>query len=89
MKLSMPVFPRVSKIPFIALCFLPVLVLTACDDSWDIKPYYETPYTYDRTAGHGVEWIRTHMMHEKSINAEPLIQSEYPHKNPVRVTTRP
>lgn len=85
----MPAFLRALKTHLISLCFLPVISLTACDSSWDVKPYYEIPYTYDRTAGHGVEWIRAHMLREKSIKAEPLMKSENPDKNPVRFTTRP
>jgi len=86
MNLPMPVFPRVL---IISLLFLPVMTLGACDDSWDVRPYYDIPYTYDRTAGHGIEWVQAHMMKKKSINAEPLMKSEDPHKNPVRFTTRP
>jgi len=86
MKSPMPVFQRALVI---GLLLCPVIVLTACDDSWDVRPYYDIPYSYERTAGHGVEWVQAHMMKKKAINAEPLMKVEDPDQNPVRFTTRP
>ncbi len=50
---------------------VPVLFLAGCGDGWEMKPYHNTPYDGDRTAGTGVEYVRAHMMPEKGPVIKP------------------
>lgn len=75
-----------SRVWLFILVVSSMSLLAACDDNWDVKPYYDIPYTYERTAGHGVEWTRAHLMPQKSIRNEPLMKAEDAAKTPVKVS---
>ena len=55
---------------------LPVLALAACGEGWVTQPYEGVPYTYERTAGRGVEYVRASMAPAKSTNTETIMKKE-------------
>ncbi len=47
------------------------LGLTACGEGWEARPYRDrVPYTEERTAGPGVEYVRAFMLPERGPNLE-------------------
>ncbi|MDB5492493.1 MAG: hypothetical protein JWO78_2342 [Micavibrio sp.] len=82
----MPVYKTILRISALGFTALPLLALTACGDGYEVKPYYGVPYTHDRTAGHGVEWVRANMMAPKATNTDSLMRAEDPTQTPVKVT---
>lgn len=62
---------------------LPMLALAACGDGWEVKPYEGVPYTHERTAGRGIEYVRASMMPAKSTNTEVMMKKEEPVAAPV------
>lgn len=73
----------------LGLSVLPVLALAACGDGWEVKPYYGVPYTHDRTAGHGVEYVRSTMMPAKTTKTETLMKTEETTVAPVKAAPPP
>lgn len=57
------------------------VVLSGCGDGWEMRPYEGVPYTTERTAGKGVEYVRANMARAKG----PELKSEM--KEEVKVTT--
>lgn len=54
---------------------LPLLFLVGCGDGWEVRPYDNTPYG-ERTAGHGVQYVRAHMMPKKGPVLEPEMKKK-------------
>lgn len=47
------------------------LGLAACGEGWEPRPYRDrVPYTEERTAGPGVEYVRAYMLPERGPNLE-------------------
>jgi hypothetical protein len=69
------------NIKFLLGTFVPLFMLSACGDGWQIKAYNNTPY-HDRTAGAGVEYVRAHIFKEKGPKTESIKYKE-PVKNAV------
>lgn len=61
------------------LSILPLFALGACGEGWDMQPYHGTPYG-ERTAGHGVEYVRAKMMPEKGPVLEDAMEKAEPLK---------
>ena len=51
---------RVSS--FLILSGLSAIGLAGCGDGYEAVPYYGIPYVEERTAGHGVQYVRAHML---------------------------
>ncbi len=49
-----------------------LLALAACGEGYERRPYHGVPYTHERTAGYGVEYVRAIMMPERGPNLEPV-----------------
>lgn len=57
------------------LAMVSPLGLAACGDGWDMQPYAERePYTMERTAGSGVEYVRGAMKHEMGAVLKPEME---------------
>ena len=41
------------------------LMLAACGDGYEAVPYHGIPYVEERTAGHGVAYVRAHLQPAK------------------------
>lgn len=49
------------------------LALAGCGEGWDMQPYQDRePYTMERTAGSGIEYVRAGMAREKG----PVLDAE-------------
>lgn len=72
----MPINKSVMKISMLGLSALPLLTLAACGEGYEMKPYYGVPYTDERTAGHGVEWVRASMLPPKEMKTETVTKTE-------------
>lgn len=49
------------------------LALAGCGEGWDMQPYADRePYTIERTAGSGVEYVRANMAQAKG----PVVKTE-------------
>ncbi|MCB1556709.1 MAG: hypothetical protein KDJ15_05285 [Alphaproteobacteria bacterium] len=46
----------------VALSALPVLFLAGCGQGWEQGQYERVPYTMERTAGHGIAYVRAKLM---------------------------
>ncbi len=57
---------------------LPAMFLTGCGDGWEMKTYDGFPYDDVRTAGHGVEYVRAHMMPRKGTKIKVVEQKNKP-----------
>lgn len=56
----------------IFLTGLSSLTLAACGEGWEPQPVRgRVPYTEERTAGPGVEYVRAYLLPEKGPNLEP------------------
>lgn len=64
---------RSGSILFLTLATSVTLLLTGCGEGWVPDTYNGTPYG-DRTAGHGVKYVRANMIREKG----PVLKSEMP-----------
>lgn len=49
------------------LSILPLFGLAACGDEWEMVPYEGVPYTMERTAGRGVEYVLAKLAPKKGI----------------------
>lgn len=57
-----------SRQILLGVCGLASLSLTACGEGWVPVEYRgRVPYTEERTAGPGIEYVRAHMMPQKSV----------------------
>lgn len=68
--------------PLIAVTLAP-LSLAACGEGWapqQVRNY--APYTEERTAGPGIEYVRAHMLQEKGPNLEPAMTKPAPAPEP-------
>lgn len=72
----MPVNKSIVRISVLGLSALPLLALTACGEGYEVKPYYGVPYTDERTAGHGVEYVRASMLPPKEMKTETVTKTE-------------
>lgn len=63
-------FKRVK--PF--LLILPVLMLSACGDGWEAVSYSGFPYGNERTAGHGIAYVRANLLPGRG----PMLQAAQP-----------
>ncbi len=52
------------------IMILPVLGLTACGEGYEMVPYQGTPYTMERTAGTGVQYVLAKMLPKKGVTTE-------------------
>ena len=59
-----------KKIALIGM-FIPMLILTACGEGYEMRSYNNTPYG-DRTAGSGIEYVRGMMMREKGPKVDKI-----------------
>lgn len=66
----------IVRISVLGLSTLPLLALTACGEGYEVKPYYGVPYTDERTAGHGVEYVRASMLPPKEVKTETVTKTE-------------
>lgn len=57
---------------------LPTIFLAGCGDGWEIKTYESFPYGNMRTAGHGVEYVREHMMPKKGTKIKVVAPENKP-----------
>lgn len=64
----MPMSKAVIRVSLLGLAVAPALMLSACDDDWVAVPYHGVPYSHDRTAGSGVEWVRKSMLPPKEVD---------------------
>lgn len=59
----------------VLLCaILSPLGLTACGDGWTTQPYNKEPYSMERTAGSGVEYVRGVMSPQKGAVLKPQME---------------
>ena len=68
------------------MAVVPVLFLAACGDGWDTKLYDGVPYTMERTAGHGLAYVRANMMPARGPSVETAAE---PEAAPASVTETP
>jgi hypothetical protein len=73
----------------LTLSVLPVMTLAACGDGWVPQPYEGVPYTYERTAGRGVEYVRASMAPAKEMKTETIMHKEAPVSAPVSAPPPP
>jgi hypothetical protein len=59
-----------------ALSVLPLCVVAGCGGEWETRPYEGVPYTEERTAGYGVEYVRARMAPAKGPVTEPTVVEE-------------
>lgn len=85
----MPINKSVLRVSVLGLSTLPVLALAACGEGYEMKPYNGVPYTDERTAGHGVEWVRANMMAPKSTKTEEIMKVETKTEAPATVPPPP
>jgi hypothetical protein len=85
----MPVTKTIIRNTLLGLTVLPVLALTACGDGWEVKPYDGVPYTHERTAGRGVEYVRASMLPEKPANTTVMMKKEETVVTPAAVAPPP
>jgi len=52
------------------------VVLSGCGDGWDMIPYEGVPYTMERTAGTGIEYVRASMAQAKGPELKPEMKEE-------------
>lgn len=79
---------KILRSSVLAVAFLPVLALAACGGEGsgsNTQPYTNIPYTMERTAGKGVEYVRGAMLPAKEVKTEPMIQVT----EPVKVAPEP
>ena len=63
---------RIFRSFILSLALISPLALAACGEGWNSRPYEERePYTMERTAGQGIEYVRGAMMQEKGANLAP------------------
>jgi hypothetical protein len=79
----MPVNKSIMKMSVLGLSALPIITLAACGEGYEVKPYYGVPYTDERTAGHGVEWVRASMLPPKEMKTETVTKVETKVEAPV------
>lgn len=84
----MPFNKSLLRVSILGLTIAPVLGLAACE-GYEVKPYYGVPYTHSRTAGHGVEWVRSNMMAPKTTNTQTITKVEETVQTPVQVIPPP
>lgn len=58
------------------LATLSPLGLAACGDGWTMQPYNLEPYTTERTAGSGVEYVRGMMSPQKGAVLESQMKEQ-------------
>ena len=63
---------------------IPAFLLAGCGEGYVAQPYSGTPYG-DRTAGHGVEYVRASMLREKG----PVIEAAMPEHEPIIIPPAP
>ena len=77
---------KTSRKILLGLCGLSALSLAACGEGYEpVKFRGRVPYTEERTAGPGIEYVRAHMMPQKTIvlpaetqmkDAEPMFDKK-------------
>lgn len=64
------------RYPLLVLSMASPLALAGCGEGWDMQPYKDKePYTMERTAGSGIEYVRANMAREKG----PVVSAEEDH----------
>ena len=56
---------KTYRLSILLLSTLSPLALSACGEGYEVVPYHGVPYTEERTAGWGVQYVRAHMLPEK------------------------
>lgn len=57
-----------------ALSIMPTLLLAACGGDLEPAPYEGVPYTQERTAGRGVQYVRASMLPPRETNTQMMQQ---------------
>lgn len=65
---------RMIRQSALLLATLSPLGLAACGDGWTTQPYNKEPYSMERTAGSGVEYVRGMMSPQKGAVLEPQME---------------
>ena len=64
---------KIFRRSLLVLSMLPPLALAGCGEGWDMQPYKDMePYTMERTAGSGIEYVRASMAQAKG----PVLKTE-------------
>ncbi len=64
---------KTYRLPILVLSALSPLALSACGEGYEAVPYHGVPYTEERTAGAGVQYVRAHMLPEKGPVLAPAV----------------
>lgn len=62
---------KIRAASLLILSGVSTLALTACGEGWVAVPYQGVPYTEERTAGSGVQFVRDHLLPSKGPVLEP------------------
>jgi hypothetical protein len=57
-----------------ALVIMSAFTLAGCGDGWDMQPYEGVPYSMERTAGKGIEYVRASMAQPKGPALQPKME---------------
>ena len=70
---------KVFRRSLLVLSMISPLALAGCGEGWDMQPYKDMePYTMERTAGSGIEYVRANMAREKAVVLKPEAEVHVP-----------
>lgn len=72
-RLFVGLFMKTYRLPILVLSTLAPLALSACGEGYEAVPYHGVPYTEERTAGAGVQYVRAMMLPEKGPVLAPVV----------------